>query len=137
MSIILLEPLLNLIEITNQNLVNQIPLVGINKHNNFGDYNADSKWWLGLMKIVILLISILAVGSLSIILFAELNLVNQNMSTPSTGLDVINITSVGSKTNTSAELSNKQISEAIEGGDNVGRIASIPKKCLGSALCPD
>jgi hypothetical protein len=89
------------------------------------------------MKIVILLISILAVGSLSAILFVELNLVNQNMSTPGTGLDVINISSVGSKTNTSAELSNKQISEAIEGGDNVGRIASIPKKCLGSALCPD
>ena len=91
------------------------------------------------MKIVILLISILAVASLSIILFAELNLVNQNMSTPSTGRDVINITSVGSKANTSAELSNKQISEAIEGSDNdnVGRIASIPKKCLGSALCPD
>jgi len=89
------------------------------------------------MKIAILLISILAVGSLSVILFAELNLVNQNMSTPGTGLDVSNISSVGSKTNTSAELSNKQISEAIEGGDNVGRIASIPKKCFGSALCPD
>jgi hypothetical protein len=89
------------------------------------------------MKIVILLISILAVGSLSIILFAELNLVNQNMSTPSTGRDVINITSVESKANTSAELSNKQISEVIEGSENVGRIASIPKKCLGSALCPD
>lgn len=89
------------------------------------------------MKIVILLISILAVGSLSIILFAELNLVNQNMSTPGKSLDVINITSVGSKTNTSAELSNKQISEATEGGDNLGRVASIPKKCLGSALCPD
>jgi len=89
------------------------------------------------MNIVILLIFILAVGSLSIILFAELNLANQNISAPSTGLDVINITSVGSTTNTSAELSNKQISEAIEGGDNVGRIASIPKKCLGSALCPD
>ena len=89
------------------------------------------------MKIVILLISILAVGSLSAILFVELNLVNQNMSTPGTGLDVINISSAGSKTNTSAELSNKQISEEIEGGDNVGRIASIPKKCLGSALCLD
>jgi len=89
------------------------------------------------MKIVILLISILAVGSLSVILFAELNLVNLNMSTPGTGLDMINITGVGSKTNTSVELSNKQISEAIEGGDNVGRIASIPKKCFGSALCPD
>jgi len=89
------------------------------------------------MKIVILLISILAVGSLSIILFAELNLMNRNMITPSTDRDAINITSVGSKTNTSAELSNKQISEAIEGSDNVGRIASIPKKCLGSALCPD
>jgi len=89
------------------------------------------------MKIVILLISILAVGSLSVILFAELNLVNLNMSTPGTGLDMINITGVGSKTNTSVELSNKQFSEAIEGGDNVGRIASIPKKCFGSALCPD
>ena len=59
------------------------------------------------------------------------------MSTTGTVLDMINITSVGSKTNTSVELSNKQISEAIEGGDNVGRIASIPKKCFGSALCPD
>lgn len=89
------------------------------------------------MDIVILLIFILAVGSLSIILFTELNLVTQNISAPRTSLHVINITSVGSKTNTSAELSNKQISEAIEGRDNVGRIASIPKKCLGSALCPD
>jgi hypothetical protein len=89
------------------------------------------------MNIVILLIFILAVGSLSIILFAELNLVNQNISAPSAGLDVINIISVGSKTNTSAELSIKQISEPIEGADNVGRITSIPKKCLGSALCPD
>ena len=89
------------------------------------------------MKIVILLISILAVGSLSVILFAQLNLVDQNISTPGTGLDVINISSVGSKTNTSAELSNKQISEAVVAGDNVGRIASIPKKCLGSALCLD
>ena len=89
------------------------------------------------MKIVILLISILAVGSLSVILFAQLNLVDQNISTPGTGLDVINISSVGSKTNTSAELSNEQISEAIVAGDNVGRIASIPKKCLGSALCLD
>lgn len=89
------------------------------------------------MKIVIILISILAVGSLSVILFAEPNLVDQIMSTPGTGLDVINISSVGSMTNTSTELSNKQISQAIEGGDNVGRIASIPKKCLGSALCPD
>ena len=89
------------------------------------------------MKIVILLISILAVGSLSVILFAQLNLVDQNISTPGTGLDVINISSVGSKTNTSAELSNNQISEAIVAGNNVGRIASIPKKCLGSALCPD
>lgn len=89
------------------------------------------------MNIFILLIFILAVGSLSIILFTGLNLVNQNISVPRTSLHVINITSVGSKTNTSVELSNKQISEAIEGGDNVGRIASIPKKCLGSALCPD
>lgn len=89
------------------------------------------------MKIVILLIFILAVGNLSIILFAELNLVNQNMFTPGNDQDMINITSVGSKTNTTTELSNKQISEPIEGGDNVGRISSIPKKCLGSALCPD
>ncbi|HSA73122.1 MAG TPA: hypothetical protein VLD84_04130 [Nitrososphaeraceae archaeon] len=89
------------------------------------------------MKIVILLIFIIAVGNLSIILFAELNLVNQNMFTTGNGQDMINITSVGSKTNTTTELSNKQISEPIEGGDNVGRISSIPKKCLGSALCPD
>ena len=89
------------------------------------------------MNIVILLIFILAVGSLSIIIFADLNLVNQNISASSTGLDVINITSVGSKTNASAELSNKQISDAIEGGDTVGRIARIPKKYLSSALCPD
>ena len=89
------------------------------------------------MKIVILLIFILGVGNFSIILFAELNLVNQNMFTPGNDQDMINITSVGSKTNTTTELSNKQISEPIEDGDNVGRIASIPKKCLGSALCPD
>lgn len=79
------------------------------------------------MKIVILLISTLAVGSLFIILFAELSLVNKTISTTSTGIDVINITSVGNKTNTSTELSNKQMSEVIEGNDGVGRIASIPK----------
>jgi hypothetical protein len=50
---------------------------------------------------------------------------------------VINIGIVGNKTNTSVDISNKQISEVIEGDDSVGRIASIPKKCLGSALCPD
>lgn len=127
MSIILLTPVLNLVDITKSksSAPNTPTLVLTNKRE------------FGLMNIVILLIFILAVGSLSIILFAELNLVNQNISAPNTGLDVINITSVGSKTNTSVELSNKQISEAIEGGDNVGRIASIPKKCLGSALCPD
>lgn len=126
MSIILLTPVLNLVDITKSksSATNTPTLVLTNKRE------------FGLMNIVILLIFILAVGSLSIILFAELNLVNQNISAPNTGLDVINITSVGSKTNTSVELSNKQISEAIEGGDNVGRIASIPKKCLGSALCP-
>ena len=89
------------------------------------------------MKIVILLISILAVGSLFIILFAEINLVNKNISSHSTNRDVINIAIVGNKTNTSVELSNKQISDVIEGDDSVGRIASVPKKCLGSALCPD
>jgi len=89
------------------------------------------------MKIVILLISILAVGSLFIILFAEINLVNKNISSHSTNRDVINIAIVGNKTNTSVELSNKQMSEVIEGDDSVGRIASVPKKCLGSALCPD
>ena len=89
------------------------------------------------MKIVILLISILAVSSIFIILFAEINLANKNISSHSTGRDVINIAIVGNKTNTSVELSNKQTSEVIEGNDNVGRIASIPKKCLGSALCPD
>jgi len=89
------------------------------------------------MKIVIILISILAVGSLFIILFVELDLVNKTISTTSTGRDVINITSVGNKTNTSTELSNNQMSNVIEGNDSIGRIASIPKKCLGSALCPD
>jgi len=89
------------------------------------------------MKIVILLISILAVGSLFIILFAEINLVNKNISSHSTNRDVINIAIVGNKTNTSVELSNKQMSEVIEDDDSVGRIASVPKKCLGSALCPD
>jgi hypothetical protein len=89
------------------------------------------------MKIVILLISILAVGSLFILLFTEINLVNKNISSHSTSRDVINIESIGKKTNTSVELSNKQMSEVIEGNDSVGRIASIPKKCLGSALCPD
>ena len=89
------------------------------------------------MKIVILLISILAVGSVFMILFAEINLVNKNISSHSTNRDVINIAIVGNKTNTSVELSNKQISDVIEGDDSVGRIASIPKKCLGSALCPD
>jgi hypothetical protein len=89
------------------------------------------------MKIVVLLISILAVGSLFIILFAEINLVNKNISSHSTSRDVINIGIVGNKTNTSVDISNKQISEVIEGDDSVGRIASIPKKCLGSALCPD
>ena len=89
------------------------------------------------MKIVILLISILAVGSVFMILFAEINLVNKNISSHSTNRDVINIAIVGNKTNTSVELSNKQISDVIEGDDSVGRIASVPKKCLGSALCPD
>jgi hypothetical protein len=90
------------------------------------------------MRRGILVIIILA-ATLSILSGAALSFVNtQNMSNPNTtGLNMINSTSDGNGTGGNAIASNTDTSAALEEGDNMGRIASVPNKCLGSALCPD
>jgi hypothetical protein len=53
------------------------------------------------------------------------------------GLNIINTTNdeTASRSNSIAQhISSSRVSEENE---NIGRISSLPNKCLGSALCPD
>ena len=62
----------------------------------------------------------------------------QNMSGQNTKLlKVFNSTSDESWTGTNAMAQNSQISSVLPEKENMGRITSVPNKCLGSALCPD
>jgi hypothetical protein len=61
----------------------------------------------------------------------------QNMSDLDTKVpDIINSTSGGSGSGINPIGQNIETSSASE-RENIGIIASIPNKCLGSALCPD
>jgi hypothetical protein len=77
-------------------------------------------------------------GSISILGCTELNYVNaQNMSNSSTmGINITNSTGdekgiSGNSTGIDTETSLPSETE------DTGSIASLPNKCLGSALCPD
>ena len=87
-------------------------------------------------KLTFLFVTILS-GSISILGYTELNYVNaQNMSNSSTMGIITNSTGdekdiSGNSTGIDTETSLPSESE------NTGGIASLPNKCLGSALCPD
>ena len=88
-------------------------------------------------KLTFLFLTILS-GSISILGYTELNYVNaQNMSNSSTtGINITNSTHdekgiSGNSTGIDTETSLPSESE------DTGGIASLPNKCLGSALCPD
>lgn len=88
-------------------------------------------------KLTLLFVTILS-GSISILGGTELNYVNaQNMSNSSTmGINITNSTGdekgiSGNSTGIDTETSLPPESE------DTGSIASLPNKCLGSALCPD
>jgi hypothetical protein len=62
----------------------------------------------------------------------------QNMSSPDMKvLNMINSTSGGKVNGANPTAQNTQTSSALEESGNMERIASVPNKCLGSALCPD
>lgn len=77
-------------------------------------------------------------GSISILGGTELNYVNaQNMSNSSTtGINLTNSTSNGKDISGNLTEIDTETSSPSE-SENPGGIASLPGKCLGSALCPD
>jgi hypothetical protein len=77
-------------------------------------------------------------GSISILAGTELNYVNaQNMSNSSTmWINITNSTGDGKGISGNSTEIGTETSLSSESDDN-GIIASLPNKCLGSALCPD
>jgi len=50
---------------------------------------------------------------------------------------IINLTNGGNGTGGTASAQNTQPSSAIIKSENTDSIGNMPRKCLGSALCPD
>ena len=88
-------------------------------------------------KLTFLFLTILS-GSISILGCTELNYVNaQNMSNSSTmGINITNSTGDGKGISGNSTKIDTETSLPSETEDT-GSIASLPNKCLGSALCPD
>ncbi|MDW0243176.1 MAG: hypothetical protein QOD15_09205 [Nitrososphaeraceae archaeon] len=86
-------------------------------------------------KLTFLFVTILS-GSISILGCTELNYVNaQNMSNSSTmGINITNSTGDGKGISGNSTGTDTETSLPSE---DAGGIASLPNKCLGSALCPD
>ena len=84
------------------------------------------------MRRVILLISIFVAGLILILSDAMLSYIIRHSDTK--GPDKINSTDGRDGHQTAA---NMQTSAALEESKNVGSIANVPNKCLGSALCQD
>lgn len=81
---------------------------------------------------------ILIGATLSIISCATLYVNTKEMSKhDTTGLNLIDSTKDRNKTDGNLTNPITQKSTAFQEGDNIGSIASVPNKCLGSALCPD
>lgn len=84
------------------------------------------------MRRGILLTSILVAGMILILSAAMLSYIFRDSDTK--GLNIINSTS-GSDGHQPPP--NTQTSAALEENKNIGSIANVPNKCLGSALCLD
>ena len=84
------------------------------------------------MRRGILLISILVAGMILILSAAMLSYIFSHSDTKE--LNIINSTGgrYGRQT-----APNTQTSAALEESKNIGSIANVPNKCLGSALCQD
>ena len=85
-----------------------------------------------------LALCILIGATLSIISGATLYLNTKESSKhDTTGLNLIDSTKDTNKTDGNLANPITQKSTAFQEDDNIGGIASVPNKCLGSALCPD
>ena len=87
----------------------------------------------------ILTIFIVVAGILSILSGLMLTyVIPQGMTDPDIkGLNIINTTN-DEKATGSNPIAQYTLSPPVsEENENIGRIASLPNKCLGSALCPD
>ena len=84
------------------------------------------------MRRGILLISILVAGMILILYAAMLSYIFSHSDTKE--LNIIN--STGGRDGHQPPP-NTQTSAALEEGKNIGSIANVPNKCLGSALCQD
>jgi hypothetical protein len=84
------------------------------------------------MRRGILLISILVAGMILILSTAMFSYIFRHSDTK--GLNIINSTDGRDGHQTPP---NTQTSAALEESKNVGSIANVPNKCLGSALCQD
>ena len=52
-------------------------------------------------------------------------------------LNMINWTSDGNRTGTNATAQNTQPSSALDENEKIKSLENMPRKCLGSALCPE
>ena len=87
----------------------------------------------------ILTIFIIVTGILSILSSVMLTyVIPQYMTDPDMkGLNIINTTNDENATRSNPIAQHTPALAVSEENENIGRIASLPKKCLGSALCPD
>jgi hypothetical protein len=84
------------------------------------------------MRRGILLISVLVAGMILILSDAMLSYIFRHSDTK--GLNIINSTGGRDGHQTAPKT---QTSAALEENKNIGNIANVPNKCLGSALCQD
>ncbi|MDW0154623.1 MAG: hypothetical protein QOK68_08465 [Nitrososphaeraceae archaeon] len=88
----------------------------------------------GILTIFIVVAGILSILSGVMLMY----LIPQGMTDPDIkGLNIINTTN-DEKATGSNPIAQYTLSPPVsEENENIGRIASLPNKCLGSALCPD
>ena len=84
------------------------------------------------MRRGILLISIFVAGMILILSDSMLSYIFRHSDTK--GLNIINSTGGRDGHQTAPKT---QTSPALEESKNIGNIANVPNKCLGSALCQD
>jgi hypothetical protein len=88
----------------------------------------------GILTIFIVVAGILSILSGVMLMYV----IPQGMTDPDIkGLNIINTTN-DEKATGSNPIAQYTLSPPVsEENENIGRIASLPNKCLGSALCPD
>ena len=76
---------------------------------------------------------------LSLVSIAMYNYIiaHKELSTDTKVLNTINWTSDGDGTGTTTTAQNTQPSSALDENEKIKSLENMPRKCLGSALCPD